>query len=135
MKKEALFSISKKIIKTERNQTEFLKAVNDLPVLCLGSKLSISVIGGKTDIAEYTRINNIYSSDSDSNNDISCTEDSQTDPTSTNITANPDGDRIGRSQAVAVPGIITGITTFIRVPEKIIFFTAKTLPFVPTTHQ
>ena len=101
MKKEALFSISKKIIKTERNQTEFLKAVNDLPVLCLGSKLSISVIGGKTDIAEYTRINNIYSSDSDSNNDIRCTEDSQTDPTSTNITANPDGDRIGRSQAAA----------------------------------
>ena len=87
MKKETLFSLSKKITKTERHQSEFLKAVNDLPVLCLGSKLSVSVTDGKADIAEYTRINNIYSSNTDGDNDVHCPVDSQTDLHSLNITA------------------------------------------------
>ena len=87
MKKETLFSLSKKIIKTERHQSEFLKAVNDLPVLCLGSKLSISVTDGKADIAEYTRINNFYSFNTDGNNDVHCPVDPHTDLHSPNITA------------------------------------------------
>ena len=66
LRKEALFSISKRTINTERNQNDFVSAVNELPVLCVGSQLSISETSGKGNVTRYSRDGNVFSADNES---------------------------------------------------------------------